>query len=79
MHKLSLKTHLLLADFKIQGFGVVGFASLSGPPLAGALIEKGSGSYVWAQVFAGSSMIVAFIILNICRWTQVGFKLKAKI
>jgi len=61
------------------GFGVAGFACLSGPPIAGALIGVKGGSYLYAQVFAGSSMVAAFVMLNICRYTQVGFKLKAKI
>lgn len=62
-----------------MGFGVAGIACFSGPPLAGALIERGNGSYMYAQIFAGSSLLVAFMTLSICRWTQVGFKLKAKI
>ena len=62
-----------------MGYGVAGFACLSGPPIAGALIEKASGSYVYAQVFAGSSLILSFAAMSVCRWTLVGFKLKAKI
>lgn len=62
-----------------MGFGVAGVACFTGPPLAGALIEKGNGSYIYAQIFAGGSMLIATIALGICRWTQVGFKLKAKI
>lgn len=62
-----------------MGFGVAGFACLSGPPIAGALIDAKRGSYLYAQVFAGSSMVTAFIFLNIRRYTQVRFKLKAKI
>jgi hypothetical protein len=62
-----------------MGFGVAGPASFSGPPLAGALIEKASGSYIYAQIFSASSMMVALLTLSICRWSLVGFKLKAKI
>jgi MFS family permease len=62
-----------------MGFGVAGFACLSGPPIAGALIGVKEGSYLYTQVFAGSSMVAAFVMLNICRYTQVGFKLKEKI
>jgi hypothetical protein len=62
-----------------MGFGVAGVAGFTGPPLAGALMEKGNGFYLYAQIFTGSSMLVATMALAICRWTQVGFKLKAKI
>ena len=76
----SLTTDPMKAAVKAgMDFGVAGIACFSGPPLAGALIEKGNGSYTYAQIFAGSSMLVAFMALSICRWTQVGFKVKAKI
>jgi len=62
-----------------MGFGVVGFAVLTGPPLAGALIGLDRGRFVYTQVFAGTSMFVASGTLVAARWAKVGWKLKAKV
>lgn len=39
-------------------FTIVSFATLTGPPIAGALISACGGQYYGAQAFAGSAMIV---------------------
>ena len=59
-------------------FSVVSFASLTGPPLAGALIQKREGSYLYAQMFAGSVMMGGCMTLVACRISKNGWK-KAKV
>ena len=60
-------------------FSVVGFAVLTGPPIAGALIEQGHGSYLYAQVFSGLSMLLGSATLLAARTAKVGFKAVAKV
>lgn len=59
-------------------FSVVSFACLTGPPLAGALIQKRNGSYLYAQMFAGSVMMGGCMTLIACRVCKNGWK-KAKV
>jgi hypothetical protein len=42
----------------------------TGPPLAGRLIDMGNGSYLYAQVFGGSSMAVGCVFLGAARLCQ---------
>lgn len=69
----------LTSDLKKAGvrmgmvFSVVGFACLTGPPLAGALIQKRHGSYLYAQMFAGSVMMGGCIVLMACRVSKNGW------
>ncbi|KAL8754178.1 MAG: hypothetical protein Q9184_005195 [Pyrenodesmia sp. 2 TL-2023] len=44
-------------------FSIVSFASLTGPPLAGLLIQERNGSYLYAQMFAGSVMFCGCLTL----------------
>ncbi|KAJ4293560.1 hypothetical protein N0V90_008843 [Kalmusia sp. IMI 367209] len=39
-----------------MGLSVVGFASLTGPPIAGALIQKDNGGYLTAQMWAANQV-----------------------
>ncbi|KAG0647081.1 Aspyridones efflux apdF [Hyphodiscus hymeniophilus] len=54
----------LTTNLRMQGtrmgmiFTIVSFAVLTGPPIAGQLIQRKDGGYLYAQVFAGSVMIV---------------------
>ena len=70
----------LTSDLKKAGvrmgmvFSVVGFAGLTGPPLAGALIQRRNGSYLYAQIFAGSVMMGGCITLVACRVVKNGWK-----
>jgi hypothetical protein len=47
------------------------FASLAGPPTAGALIEQDNGGFLKAQIWAGSVTICAALFICAARWTQV--------
>ena len=75
----------LTADPKKAGvrmgmvLSVVSFAALTGSPLGGLLIQKKSGSYLYAQIFAASSLTLGFIILLATRFVKVGWKIKSKV
>ena len=60
-------------------FTVVSFASLTGPPLAGALIERHGGNYLYAQIFAGTTMMCGTAILVMARVAKTGRKVRIKI
>ena len=66
----------LTSDIKKTGvrigmcFSVISFACLTGPPLAGALIQENGGKYLYAQMFAGSSMLVGGATLVAARWVK---------
>lgn len=52
---------------------------LTGPPIAGLLITKNDGRYVYAQVFAAASMVVGFLLLCGARLAVTGKVLFYKI
>lgn len=64
-------------------FGMVstllGFATLAGPPTAGAIIGQSGGSYTWAQVWGGVTLLLAAMAAAGARVALTGLKLKAKI
>ena len=62
-----------------MGFTVVSFACLTGPPLAGALIQRDDGHYLYAQMWAGTTMIGGSCLLIAARIAKTGFVLKQKI
>lgn len=43
---------------------IVAFACLTGPPLAGALIERDNGSYTYACVWGGTSLILGSLFVT---------------
>ena len=45
---------------------------LTGPPIAGLLIIRDNGRYVYAQAFAASSMVVGFFLLLGARLAVTG-------
>jgi len=51
-------------------FAVGSIACLTGPPLAGRLIDLGNGSYLYAQVFGGTSMAIGCVFLGAARLCQ---------
>ena len=54
-------------------FSAISFASLTGPPLGGALIQNGNGRYLDAQMWAGSSLMVGFLMLIASRVVAKGW------
>ncbi|KAF7715088.1 Uncharacterized protein PECH_007661 [Penicillium ucsense] len=51
---------------------VVGVAALVGSPIAGALVQRDEGGYLYAQMFAGSTMLAGMMTLVAARWVKVG-------
>lgn len=66
----------LTADPRKMGvrFGMVatlsGVATLAGPPIAGAIIDKTSGGYVWAQIWAGAVFLASSFIIAAARMSK---------
>ncbi|KAI9158712.1 Aspyridones efflux protein apdF [Paramyrothecium foliicola] len=64
-------------------FGMVcticAFATLAGPPTAGAIIDSSSGDFIWAQVWGGAVIAGAVMALASCRVAATGWRWKAKI
>jgi MFS family permease len=59
-------------------FTVVSVACLTGPPIAGALIQMNDGSYLYAQLFGGSAFMAATCTLVSARISKVGLSFKRR-
>lgn len=73
----------LTTDLRMQGtrmgmvFTIVSFAVLTGPPIAGQLIQKKAGQYQYAQIFAAVDMLIGCTLLCAARWKkEKKFKVK---
>lgn len=58
---------------------VVGFATLTGPAIEGALIQQKGGSYIGAQAFAASVIMLGAVFLAACRVAKTGLHLRAMV
>ncbi|KAJ5556284.1 hypothetical protein N7494_000199 [Penicillium frequentans] len=56
-------------------FSIVSIASLTGPPIAGALIDIHGGQYLYAQLFGGTSMVLGCLLLIVARYCKCGMNL----
>ncbi|KAL2144186.1 hypothetical protein VTI28DRAFT_9477 [Corynascus sepedonium] len=52
-------------------FTIVSFATLAGPPIAGAIITASGGKYYGAQAFAGATLLLAMGLLSAARVVKV--------
>ncbi|KAM0284829.1 hypothetical protein ACHAQH_001750 [Verticillium albo-atrum] len=63
-------------------FGMVctllAFATLAGPPTAGAIIDQSGGRYLWAQIWGGTVMLLAALMIIAARCWMTGMKLLVK-
>lgn len=76
----SLTTDLKKAGTRLgMGFTIVSVATLTGPPLAGALVSLNGGDYLFAQVWAGCCMLLGGSLLIASRTAKVGWVLRAKL
>lgn len=66
----------LTADFRKLGvrigmvFTIISIASLTGPPLAGLLVQLSSGKFVYAQAFGGTTMVLGFCAMAVASYFQ---------
>lgn len=78
-------TSSLTTDLKKTGvrmgmvFSIVSFASLTGAPLAGGLIQDRGGSYLYAQMFGGTVMFCGCLTLVAARFAKTGRKYVARV
>ncbi|PLB49677.1 MFS general substrate transporter [Aspergillus steynii IBT 23096] len=70
LSKIGVRTGMILT--------VVSFAALTGSPIAGALVQRGNGSYKYAQIFAAVSMFVGTLLLVVARASKTGLRLNAR-
>ncbi|KAK3401358.1 major facilitator superfamily domain-containing protein [Sordaria brevicollis] len=69
----SLTTDLRKAGVRMgMVFTCNSFATLGGPPVAGAIIERMDGRYEGAQAFAGVTLVVGVGFLGAARWVKAG-------
>lgn len=77
---VSLTTDLSKTGVRIgMVFSVISFACLTGPPLAGALIQQAGGRYLYAQMFAGTVTICGCLTLAAARIAKTGRHLKVRV
>lgn len=73
----------LTADPRKMGvrFGMVatlsGFATLAGPPMAGAIIDSTRGRYLWAQIWAGAVLLASSFTIAAARVSKSGKRIRA--
>ena len=60
-------------------FSVTSIGCLCGPPVAGALIQRDGGSYMYAQMFGGSVMVCGALVMLVPRVLSVGWGLTKKV
>ncbi|XXH00091.1 Kynurenine formamidase [Hypoxylon texense] len=58
---------------------VLGFATVAGPPTAGAIIDYCGGKYLWAQVWAGLVTVFGAATITVARYWVAGAKVKVKV
>lgn len=67
----SLTTDMSKMGTRIgMNFTIVSIACLTGPPIAGALIQVGKGKFLYAQLFGGTTMFVGTAVLGLARYMQ---------
>ena len=60
-------------------FSILGFAILIGNPLAGELISVDGGKYLYAQMYAGSALVLGVVFLAAARVVVTGWKLFVRV
>ncbi|KAK3114055.1 hypothetical protein LTR53_007986 [Teratosphaeriaceae sp. CCFEE 6253] len=76
----SLNTDISKTGVRMgMGFSLVSFACLTGPPLAGALIQQKDGDYLYALVWAGTCFMIGGGLIIGARISKVGWRLRCRI
>ncbi|KAL2129356.1 hypothetical protein VTI74DRAFT_7905 [Chaetomium olivicolor] len=69
----SLTTDIQKAGVRMgMAFTIVSFATLAGPPIAGAVITASGGSYYGAQAFAGATLALGTVLMAAARTVKKG-------
>jgi hypothetical protein len=55
-------------------FTIVSFACLAGPPIGGSLVQARNGDFLYAQIFAGTSMLIGGLLVGYAKVKQVGWE-----
>lgn len=58
---------------------IVSFATLTGPPIAGALIQEQGGQYQGAEIFAATTILAGGLFAVMARVAKAGWGLKTKV
>lgn len=61
-----------------MAFSISSFASLTGPPIGGAILAADGGKYMSAQAWAGSMTLLGFLCFAFVRVSKAGWELKVK-
>ena len=76
----SLTTDLKKAGVRMgMIFSVVSFACLTGSPLGGALVERDNGRFLYAQMFAASTLTCGCLTLLAARIRKTGLRVQARV
>ncbi|KAK4212315.1 major facilitator superfamily domain-containing protein [Rhypophila decipiens] len=60
-------------------FAVASFGSLTGSPIAGAVVSAQGGSYLGLQIFCGCTILASVLVFVAARGVQVGFLVLKKV
>ncbi|CAI4217745.1 unnamed protein product [Parascedosporium putredinis] len=71
MDKIGTRVGMILS--------VVSLGVLTGPYIAGVLIQRGGGDYLYAQMFGGSMLILSAMAGMVVRFARVGWVLKVRV
>ncbi|MCJ1360625.1 MAG: hypothetical protein MMC33_010633 [Icmadophila ericetorum] len=71
MQKMGVRTGMV--------FTIISIACLTGPPIAGVLIEKADGGYLYLQIFGGCTLMTGLLMSAGARVSDTGPKLKVKL
>lgn len=55
-----------------MAFGIISFASMTGPPVGGALLTVSNGQFTAAQIWAALAMLVGAVCCLGARWAKAG-------
>lgn len=55
-----------------MAFGIISFASMTGPPVGGALLSVSQGKFTAAQIWAATAMMVGSALCLGARWAKAG-------
>jgi len=58
---------------------IAGFASLAGPPTAGAIIDRSGGGFLWAQIWSATVIVLGALALAAARCAATGLRWRVKI